>query len=191
MGIRPGPLEAARKWLTAGGNVLVFGTKSARTSDAVDRITVASWLGRVLRCAAGPEDGHRPYHGLRRLLKPVAAADLARLSEACRDVLNAVLAGQTQTLSQAVVAKTVLTFIHELSRIDHVLLVVENLQWMDQVSVDAIEFVAARVHDWPVRLIATEWTARDNFPTRRRMCSSPLLLVRIDSDPSGPQTSHG
>ena len=171
-------LETARHWLDSGGSVLIHGPAEARLSAALDVVSGCR-ADRMLHCRLRPGDRDRPYAALGRLLESIAGADLELLSNARRGVLIAVLAGHVARLRPAAARITVLNLLRQLARQRCVLLVIDDVQDIDADSADVLAYVAARVDDLPVRMAATERVPDEGLPQHRRLCPSPLLVVRF------------
>jgi predicted ATPase len=170
-------LHPAREWLLSGGSVLVFGPAGTGKSAALDVVTAAAVRSRVLRCAPTERDADRRYAALLTLIRSVTSAELDAVPAARRRVLDTGVSGDLDSFGPAAARLAALTLFRVLARSRRLLLVVDDLQWVDEASADALRFVASRVDDVPVHLAAAERVAAGAAPSRRALCPSPLLLV--------------
>ena len=97
-----------------------------------------------------------------------------------RKVLAEVMSWELESVAPAAVRLAVLNLFRVLARSRPLLLIVDDLQWVDEASADVLRFVALRVEDLPVQMAAAERVAPDCLPLRRGLCSPPLLVVRLD-----------
>jgi AAA ATPase domain len=178
-------LQTAGEWLLSGGSVLFFGPAGAGKTAALDVVTAAVVQSRVLRYApAASSTGHpdRPFGALAGLLSTITAAELESVPAARRKVLAAAVSAEPGLLSPvtpAAMRLAVLNLLRVLARDLPLLLIVDDLQWVDEASAEVLRFVAPRVDDLPVQMAAAERVAPDSLPLRRGLCPPPLLVVRM------------
>ena len=182
-------LQTAREWLLSGGSVLFFGQPGVGKSAAVDLVTASAVQSRVLRCAPTPDDAGRAFGALAALLSSVSVAELDAVPGARRRVLAAAMSWDLDSVAPAAVRLAALNLFRVLARSRPLLLIVDDLQWLDEASADVLRFVAPRVEDLPVQMAAAERVTPDCLPLRRGLCPPPLLVVRLDTvapDATGP-----
>jgi hypothetical protein len=180
-------LQTAGEWLLSGGSVLFFGPAGAGKTAALDVVTAAVVQSRVLRCAPadtspGPD---RPFGALAGLLSTITADELESVPAARRRVLAAAVSADAgpvtpvPPVTPAAMRLAVLNLFRVLARDHPLLLIVDDLQWVDEASAEVLRFVAPRVDDLPVQMAAAERVAPDSLPLRRGLCPPPLLVVRM------------
>jgi hypothetical protein len=174
-------LQTAGEWLLSGGSVLFFGPVGVGKSAAVDVVTAAAVQSRILRYAPGGGDAGRAFGTLTGLLSSITVAELEAVPAARRRVLAAVMSADLDSVTPVAVRLAALNLFRVLARVRPLLLVVDDLRWMDEVSADVLRFVASRVEDLPVQMAAAEQVAPDHLPLRRSLCPPPLLVVRLDA----------
>jgi hypothetical protein len=116
-------------------------------------------------------------------------AELDAVPGARRRVLAAAMSWDLDSVAPAAVRLAALNLFRVLARSRPLLLIVDDLQWLDEASADVLRFVAPRVEDLPVQMAAAERVAPDCLPLRRGLCPPPLLVVRLDTvapDATGP-----
>lgn len=116
----------------------------------------------VLRGTGIETESELPFAGVHRLLRPVA--DLVdRLAEPQRDALRAAFGDADSTRTDKWLASlAVLNVLAEAATSTGVLCLIDDAQWLDTASADALTFVARRIH---AEGIAMLFAARDD-PTR-------------------------
>lgn len=142
-----------------GGSLLVSGEpgigKSALLDAAGEMAAVAGV--RVLR-AAGAEFEDVGFSALNQLLLPLRA-DLNRLDRMQRDALNVALGfSEGLACNQLVVSNAALTLLYQAAADRPLLLIVDNLQWVDRASATMLGFVARRLSGSRAGLLAGERT---------------------------------
>jgi hypothetical protein len=173
-------LQTAKEWLLSGGSVLFFGTVGVGKSAAVDVITAAAVRSRVLRCASVEGEAGRAFGALAGLLSSITAAELDSVPAARRRILLAVMNDDVESVAPVAVRLAALNLFRVLAFSRPLLLIVDDLQWVDEASSDVLRFVASRVEDLPVQIAAAERVAPECLPLRRGLCPLPLLAVRLD-----------
>ncbi|MEV5824195.1 LuxR family transcriptional regulator [Spirillospora sp. NPDC052242] len=121
-----------------------------------------------------------PYAGLHRLLRPLAD-DLERLPDEHRAALAVVRGGPGRAEPFALYA-ALCELLALASRDGPLLCRVDDVQWLDEVSLDALAFAARRVQDLPVAVLLA---ARDDRRVADRLAGIPRLrLGPLDEDAS-------
>ena len=179
-------LHTARDWLLSGGSVLFFGPAGVGKSAAVDVITAPVVHSRCLRHHATEADACRRYATLAGLFATVSDAELEETPSARRRILADAIAG-SEDAPVAAVRLAALNLLRVLARARSLLLIVDDLQWVDPASAEVLQFVAPRVEDLRVQIAAAEQVQPDGLPRRRALCPPPLLVVRLDqiTSPTG------
>ncbi|MEV8612009.1 ATP-binding protein [Amycolatopsis sp. NPDC051373] len=161
-----------------GGALLVRGEPGVGKSALV--ATVRRQLGpsrtTILTATGAEPEQHLPYAGLNQLLYPLRDATTA-LPATQRTALRTALglvdgpAPQTYLVGLVdgpapqtyLVGLAVLNLLSEAAAATPLVLLLEDVHWLDRATQDVLAFLARRVESEPVVLIAT---ARDDEPTR-------------------------
>ncbi|GHD89007.1 ATP-binding protein [Streptomyces naganishii] len=184
-------LDRAQAALDGGGGLVLTGHpgagRSTLLSSLADRFT--SGGHRVLRCRPARADQELPYLGLIDLLAEVADEELGRLPDAEHALLGGVLrrvtgatapagGGQLLTLRMAL-----LRTLTELADGRPLLLVVDDAQWLDAPSADALSFVAHRSAGTGLAVAAAVRTGPvggdDPVVRAVRLCPQPVTTLPV------------
>jgi predicted ATPase len=162
------------------GAVLVRGAPGiGKTALLAETAAVAEGLGyRVLRTSGVEAERDIPYAGLQLVLRPLAtgAADLAAPHRQALDTaLGHAGAGVPDVF---LVGLAVLNLLADAAAVTPVLVMVDDVQWLDDTTASVLAFVARRVATEPVVVMGA---ARDGY--RSRLNSDELTSV-----PLGPLT---
>jgi hypothetical protein len=173
-----------------GGTLLLSGEpgigKSALLGAAQE---IAATAGiRVLR-AAGAEFEDASFAGLNQLLLPLRGC-LDRLDGLQRNALNVALGfSDGQAYDQLVVSNAALALLCEAAAGRPLLLIVDNLQWVDRASALVLGFVARRLSGSRIGLLAAERTGasflsdldvpRYEVPALDDLASARLAAARV------------
>ena len=141
---------------TGGGALVVRGEagigKSALLAEAAGAASAAGW--RVLTTSGVQSETRLPYAGLQQLLFPIRAV-AGRIGVRQRDVLRAALGQSDSAVPDAhLAALAVLDLVAEAAARAPVLLLVEDVHWLDPSTADVLAFVARRLGSEPVVLLA-------------------------------------
>jgi DNA-binding CsgD family transcriptional regulator len=146
--------------------------------DSAEEIAAAAGV-RALR-AAGAESEDMSYFGLNQLLLPLRG-DLNRLDGPQQNALNVALGLRDGPAGdRLVVSNAALALLGQAAADGPLLLIVDNLQWVDQASALVLGFIARRLRGSQVGLIAAERTG------------APLLFAGVpgyEVRPLGPGAS--
>ncbi len=143
--------------------------KSALVASTAAAASVAGL--RVLRTAGAEAERNLAYAGLHQLLYPVRAG-VAELAAPQRDALRTALGlADGPSPSAYLVGLAALTLLAEEAAAKPLLLVAEDVHWLDRASADVLAFVARRIETEPIVLLAT---LRDG-------AESPLLEAGLPS----------
>ena len=137
--------------------------KSALVAETAHAASVAGL--RVLRTTGAEAEQNLAYAGLHQLLYPVRAG-VAELPAPQRDALRTALGlADGASPSAYLVGLAALTLLAEEAAAKPLLLVAEDVHWLDRASADVLAFVARRIENEPIVLVAT----------LREGAASPLL----------------
>ncbi|WP_410673867.1 AAA family ATPase [Amycolatopsis sp. cmx-4-68] len=127
--------------------------KSALAAETAAAASVAGL--RVLRTTGAEGEQHLAYAGLHQLLHPVRAG-VAELPAPQRAALRTALGlAEGEPPSTYLVGLAALTLLAEAAVAKPLLLVAEDVQWLDRASADVLAFVARRIETEPIVLVAT------------------------------------
>ncbi|AXB42148.1 AAA family ATPase [Amycolatopsis albispora] len=143
--------RAAVLGLTSGV-LIVAGEPGAGKSTLLD-LAASAHEGRVLRMTGSASEANLPFAGLHQLLRPVRA-ELGELPERQRSaLLGAVGMADSGCPDRLLVGVALLTLLSELAQRSPVLVVADDLQWLDPGSLDALAFAARRIDDEPLAVL--------------------------------------
>jgi DNA-binding CsgD family transcriptional regulator len=161
----------------AEGGTLLFtgepGVGKTALLDAAEEAALAAGIG-VLR-TAGSEFGTRvDFSDLAQLIRPLSA-DLESLSSAHRHALAAV-AGDAREPSpdRLIVFQAALALLGQAARCRPLLVVVDDLQWLDRSSATALGFVARRLAGLRVGFLAVSRPGTESFSERAGLAEHEL-----------------
>jgi hypothetical protein len=145
--------------LVAYGRVLLLsgepGVGKSALLDAAEEIAATAGI-RVLR-AAGALSEDVSYFGLNQLLLPIRG-DLNRLDRLQRSALSTALGfSDGPAGDRLVVSNAALALLRQAAAGHPLLLIIDNVQWIDQASALVLRFVARRLRGSLVGLIACGW----------------------------------
>ncbi|MFI6662328.1 AAA family ATPase [Streptomyces sp. NPDC050523] len=177
-------LRTAREQLARGGSVLLHGPAGIGKSTALRAL--ASEYGTaartVLRCSATESESHLPFLALADLFGLVADEVSDKLPAAQRTALESALTGRGESTLQRdglALRLAVLSVLRALAAGGPVLLVADDLQWLDSASAELLGFAARRLGDTPVQLLCAVRTEGQEYD--RHLAASPpdTLAVRL------------
>lgn len=152
--------------------------KSALVAETAAAASVAGL--RVLRTTGAEAEQNLAYAGLHQLLHPVRAG-VAELPAPQRDALRTALGlADGAPRSAYLVGLAALTLLAEEAAAKPLLLVAEDVHWLDRASADVLAFVARRLETEPIVLVAT---LRDGASSPLLDAGlAPMLLERLGAD---------
>ena len=183
-------LERARAALDRGHGVLFCGPAGIGKS-ALLAATVAAASdrgGTTLRCSPAPEDARLPFVGLVDLFDHVPQDVLDALPPEPGAALRAaLLRGRVPTggHSRLAVRVAVLETLRRLGGAGPVLLVIDDVQWLDEPSAQVLAFALRRLDGLDVRVAAAERVADGGQPEWLHCC--PPDTTEITVPPLAPQ----
>ena len=177
-------LSAAREQLAQGGSVLLHGPAGIGKSTALRAL--ASEYGTaartVLRCSATESESHLPFLALADLLGLVVDEVYDQLPAAQRTALESALTGRGESTLQRdglALRLAVLSALRALAAQGPVLVVADDLQWLDPASAELLGFAARRLGDTPVQLLCAVRTEGEEYDRHLHASPPDTLAVRL------------
>ncbi|WP_034263638.1 ATP-binding protein [Actinospica robiniae] len=160
-----------------GSAVLVRGMagigKTALLAEAAVLAEVSGY--RVLRTGGVEAESDIPYAGLQMLLRPLAAG-MADLAAPHRQALDAALGRADADIADLfLVGLAALDLIADAAAVAPVLVIADDLQWLDDATVGILAFLARRVATEPVVIVGA---ARDGY--RSRLNPDELTMLQLE-----------
>lgn len=178
-------LIAAREQLSRGGSVLLHGPAGIGKSTVLR--TLAAEYGEsartVLRCSATESESHLPFLALADLLGLALDEVSAQLPVAQRVALEAALTGRGESTLQRdglALRLAVLSALRALAAKGPVLVVADDLQWLDTASTELLGFAARRLGDDPVRMVFAGRSDGQEYDRYLRASTPDTLAVRVN-----------
>ncbi|MEV7015151.1 AAA family ATPase [Streptomyces sp. NPDC093991] len=174
----------ARAQLARGGSVLLHGPAGIGKSTVLRALAAenAAAASRVLRCSATESESHLPFLALADLFGLVLDEVAPRLPAAQRTALESALTGRGESTLQRdglALRLAVLSTLRALSAEGPVLVVADDLQWLDPASAELLGFAARRLGDSPVRVLCAVRTEGEEYDRHLRACPPDTLAVRL------------
>ncbi|WP_250293011.1 helix-turn-helix transcriptional regulator [Streptomyces atroolivaceus] len=139
-----------------GALLTVVGDAGAGKTTLVEAVVTrfAADGGRVLRADSSQSETHLAFSGLHQLLRPVRGR-IDALPPRQRGALHVAfgVAERSEAPDPMLIGTAVLTMLSDLAAERPLLVVVDDAQWADRASLDALSFVARRLADDPVTLL--------------------------------------
>ena len=150
---------------TGGEALLLFGEPGAGKTVLLD---VAADAARdagsqVLRAAGAEFEADLTYAGLHQVMLPLFG-EFGRLSAVHRDALNAALgSGEGPPPDRLQVSAATLTALRQAASSSPVLMIVDDLQWLDRASASVLGFVARRLAGSRLGFLAASRPGQESF----------------------------
>lgn len=180
----PPPLTGRRELLdlarTTSG-VLLHGPEGIGRSTLLTALAAAA-PGTVLRCAPAEEDAPLPYAGLMDLFARVPEHCLESLAPGPRTALEAALlrgGAPTDGHDRLALRVAVLDTLRALASTGPVLLVVDDVQWLDEPTADLLAFAVRRLDGLDLRVLAAERVPEGEQPVHLRCCPPDTLELPV------------
>jgi DNA-binding CsgD family transcriptional regulator len=148
-----------------GGAFLLVGEPGAGKTALLDATAEAAQdAGTAVLRAAGVEfEADLTYAGLHQVLLPLLG-QFERLSAVHRDALNVALGyGEGPTPDRLLVSTATLTVLHQEAAATPVLMIVDDLPWLDRASAGVLGFVARRLAGSRVGFLAASRPGEESF----------------------------
>ena len=176
---------AARDQLTRGGSVLLHGPAGIGKSTVLRALTAdyGEAARTVLRCSATESESHLPFLALADLFGLVLDEISDKLPVAQRTALESALTGRGESTLQRdglALRLAVLSALRALAAAGPVLLVADDLQWLDPASAELLGFAARRLGDTPVQLLCAVRTEGQEYDRHLRASPPDTLAVRLN-----------
>ncbi|MGC9668621.1 AAA family ATPase [Planosporangium sp. 12N6] len=175
-------LEQARVRLAAGGSILLYGPAGIGKSTILQALAADADPALVLRANAAEAEAELPYLALVDLFDGVLDEYAAELPEHLRAALDGALlrsALPDTAHDQLAVRLAVLELVRALAADRPVLLVLDDVQWIDQPSAGVLRFVTRRLDTLPVRILAAERAADGGAPVSLDLCPPGCLELAV------------
>ncbi|WP_329335836.1 AAA family ATPase [Streptomyces sp. NBC_01352] len=178
-------LAGAREQLAGGGSVLLHGPAGIGKSTVLRALAAdnAGATRTVLRCSATESESHLPFLALADLLGLVVDEVADRLPGAQRTALESALTGRGESTLQRdglALRLAVLSVLRALATEGPVLVVADDLQWLDPASAELLGFAARRLGDTPVQLLCAVRTEGQEYDRHLRALPPDSLAVRLN-----------
>ncbi|MFG1670048.1 AAA family ATPase [Streptomyces sp. Y7] len=175
---------AAREQLARGGSVLLHGPAGIGKSTVLRALAgeCGGTARTVLRCSPTESESHLPFLALADLLGLVLDEVSDRLPAAQRTALEAALTGRGESSLQRdglALRLAVLSALRALADSGPVLVVADDLQWLDPASAELLGFAARRLGDTPVRMLFAVRTEGEEYDRHLRASPPDTLAVRL------------
>ncbi|MFF9061278.1 AAA family ATPase [Streptomyces sp. NPDC014882] len=177
---------SAREQLTRGGSVLLHGPAGIGKSTVL-RALAADYgdaARTVLRCSATESESHLPFLALADLFGLVLDEVADKLPSAQRTALESALTGRGESTLQRdglALRLAVLSALRALAATGPVLLVADDMQWLDSASAELLGFAARRLGDTPVQLLCAVRTEGQEYDRHLRASPPDTLAVRLNA----------
>ena len=161
---------------TGGDTLLLFGEPGAGKTALLDAAAgTASDAGTLVLRAAGVEfEADLPFSGLHQVLLPLLD-EFGQLSAAHRDALNVALGyGEGPPPDRLLVSTATLTVLRQAAAASPVLVIVDDLPWLDRASAGVLGFVARRLADSRVGFLAASRPGLESFFERAGLAQHEL-----------------
>ncbi|MFE6336032.1 AAA family ATPase [Streptomyces sp. NPDC057806] len=181
---RDEPFTAARRQLARGGSVLLHGPAGIGKSTALRALAAeyGATARTVLRCSATESESHLPFLALADLLGLVLDDVCDQLPAAQRTALESALTGRGESTLQRdglALRLAVLSALRALAAGGPVLIVADDLQWLDPASVELLGFAARRLGDSPVRMLCAARTQDEEYDRHLGAAPPDTLALRL------------
>ncbi|MGH3737047.1 MAG: AAA family ATPase, partial [Micromonosporaceae bacterium] len=170
------------------GSVLVYGPPGIGKSTLVGAVAadLAADGDRVLWTSPSPSESTLPYLALIDLLGPALTESRSQLPSHLLTALEVALmrrdAGDSPH-DQLAVRLAVLELVRVLAAARPILIVLDDVQWVDTPSAEVLSFAARRLPGDRVRVLAAERVEGATEPTRQALCPQPLHEFQLEALP--------
>ncbi|MBK3568297.1 AAA family ATPase, partial [Streptomyces sp. MBT62] len=177
--------NAAREQLAGGGSVLLHGPAGIGKSTVLRALSAeyGDSARTVLRCSATESESHLPFLALADLLGLVLDEVSERLPAAQRTALESALTGRGESSLQRdglALRLAVLSALRALATDGPVLVVADDLQWLDPASAELLGFAARRLGDTQVQMIFAVRTEGQEYDRYLNASPPDTLAFRLN-----------
>ncbi|MFD8804422.1 ATP-binding protein [Streptomyces sp. NPDC059597] len=178
---------AAKDHLGAGGSVLLHGPAGIGKSTVLRALAeeYGAHARTVLRCSATESESHLPFLALADLFGLVLDEIAPRLPAAQLTALESALTGRGESSLQRdglALRLAVLSALRALAAQGPVLVVADDLQWLDPASAELLGFAARRLEGTPVQMLCavrTEGPDSQEYDRHLRACPPGTAALRL------------
>lgn len=175
----------AREQLSRGGSVLLHGPAGIGKSTVLRALAAenAATARTVLRCSATESESHLPFLALADLLGLVLDDVAGKLPVAQRTALESALTGRGESTLQRdglALRLAVLSALRALAARGPVLILADDVQWLDSASSELLGFAARRLGDTPVRMVCAVRTDGDEYELPLGALPPDTLALRVN-----------
>jgi len=175
----------AREQLARGGSVLLHGPAGIGKSTVLRALAADNGgsARTVLRCSATESESHLPFLALADLLGLVLDEVSGKLPVAQRTALESALTGRGESTLQRdglALRLAVLSALRALAAEGPVLIVADDVQWLDSASAELLGFAARRLGGTPVRMLCAVRTEGQEYDRHLRASPPDTLALRVN-----------
>jgi predicted ATPase len=160
-----------------GGSLLVPGEAGVGKTALVEGATeyaAASGL-RLLRATGAQFEANVSFAALHQLLFPLLDSNLSRLSEQHRAALNSAFGFRGRTVpDRLALSHAALELLAQSATATPILIVVDDMPWLDQASGVVLAFIARRTAGTRLGFLATARTGEEGFLDRSGLATHEL-----------------
>ncbi|NNN35689.1 ATP-binding protein, partial [Streptomyces sp. S3(2020)] len=175
----------AREQLARGGSVLLHGPAGIGKSTVLRALAAENGgaARTVLRCSATESESHLPFLALADLLGLVLDEVSGKLPAAQLTALESALTGRGESTLQRdglALRLAVLSALRALAAEGPVLIVADDVQWLDSASAELLGFAARRLGETPVRMLCAVRTEGQEYDRHLRASPPDTLALRVN-----------
>ncbi|WP_103348122.1 LuxR family transcriptional regulator [Amycolatopsis sp. CA-128772] len=172
-------LARVARSVTAGGAAVVLageaGIGKTRVVEEFSELARAEGF-RQLRCTGLEGEGHAGFAGLHELLHPVLDEAEGLPERQRQSLFTAFGMADGPAPEGLLIGLAVLGLLEEVATRQRLLLVVEDVQWLDPSTAEVIRFLARRLSAAPILLLATVRTGAGDAEPAKSLPGIPLTL---------------